>query len=48
MFPQLSVAEDARFELARVAPNTLSNNAGQRSPASVTVRDLPKHDRGGR
>jgi hypothetical protein len=28
--------------------NTLSNNAGQRSPASTTVRDLPEHDQGGR
>jgi len=27
-----------------VAPNTLSNNAGQRSPASATVRELRKHD----
>jgi hypothetical protein len=31
-----------------VAPNTLSNNAGQRSPQSATIRDLPEHDRGGR
>jgi hypothetical protein len=28
--------------------NTLSNNAGQRSPASATVRDLREHDPGGR
>jgi hypothetical protein len=27
-----------------VAPNTLSNNAGQRSPASATVRELHNHD----
>jgi hypothetical protein len=31
-----------------VAPNTLSNKADQRSPASATVRDLPEHDWGGR
>src|SRR6266566_381261 len=30
-----------------VAPNTLSNNAGQRSPMSVTVRDVRGHARGG-
>jgi hypothetical protein len=29
-----------------VAPNTLSNNAGPRSPASATVRELRKHDQG--
>jgi hypothetical protein len=34
------MAEDRRFELLKVAPNTLSNNVGQRSPASVTIRDL--------
>jgi len=27
-----------------VAPNTLSNNAHQRSPASATVRELREHD----
>jgi hypothetical protein len=27
-----------------VAPNTLSNNVGQRSPRSATVRDLPERD----
>jgi hypothetical protein len=44
MFLQVRVAEDRRFELLRgVAPNTLSNNAGQRSPASATVRELHKH-----
>jgi hypothetical protein len=48
MFLQVSVAEDKRFELLRgLHPNTLSNNADQRSPASATVRDLPEHDRGG-
>jgi hypothetical protein len=26
--------------------NTLSNNAGQRSPASATVRELPEHHLG--
>jgi hypothetical protein len=26
--------------------NTLSNNAGQRSPASATVHELRKHDLG--
>jgi hypothetical protein len=31
-----------------LAPNTLSNDADQRSPASATVRDLPEHHRGGR
>ncbi len=31
-----------------VAPNTLSNNVGQRSPASATGRHLPEHDQGGR
>src|SRR4249919_3962144 len=29
-----------------VAPNTLSNNAHQRSPMAATVRDLPEHDPG--
>jgi hypothetical protein len=48
MFMQVSVAEDRRFELARGCPNTLSNNAGQRSPQAATVRDLPEHDRGDR
>ena len=43
---QVTVAEDRRFELLRGCPNTLSNNAGQRSPASAAVRDLPKHDLG--
>ena len=40
----VSVAEDRRFELLRLAPNALSDNAGQRSPASATVRELRKHD----
>jgi hypothetical protein len=26
-----------------VAPNTLSNNAHQRSPMAATVHDLPEH-----
>jgi hypothetical protein len=30
-----------------VAPNTLSNNAHQRSPMAATVRDLPGYDTGG-
>ena len=29
-----------------VAPNTLSNNADQRSPASATVREPREHDPG--
>src|SRR5215831_16258038 len=48
VFLQVSVAEDARFELARGGPNTLSNNAYQRSPRSAIVRDLPERDWGGR
>jgi hypothetical protein len=40
VFLQVNVAEDARFELARGCPNTLSNNADQRSPGFGTVRDL--------
>jgi hypothetical protein len=48
MFLQVRVAEDRRFELLRVAPNTFSNNAGRRSPASATVRELRKHDPGDR
>ena len=43
---QVSVAEDGRFELPRLASNTLSNNADQRSPGSATVRELRKHDLG--
>jgi hypothetical protein len=35
---QISVAEDARFELARGCPNTLSNNADRRSPRFAAVR----------
>jgi hypothetical protein len=34
------VEEDRRFELLRVAPNTLSNNVAQRSPGFTTVRDV--------
>ena len=37
-FAQASVAEDARFEFARVAPNTLSNTADRRSTGG---RDRP-------
>jgi len=44
VFSLVSVAEDARFELARVAPNTLSNSADLRSPVSATVAELRKHD----
>ena len=31
-----------------VAPNTLSNNVGPRSPEFTTVRELREHDPGGR
>jgi hypothetical protein len=31
---------------AALAPNTLSNNVGRRSPAAATVRELRKHDPG--
>jgi len=40
VFLQVSAAEDRRFELLRGCPNTLSNNADQRSPVFTTVRDL--------
>ena len=41
----VNVAEDKRFELLRgLHPNTLSNNAGQRSAAFATIRELHKHD----
>ncbi len=36
----VSAAEDVRFELAGVAPNTLSNNADQCSRLAATVRGL--------
>jgi len=41
---QVSAAEDRRFELLKGRPNTLSNNAHQRSPTSTNVRELRKHD----
>ena len=40
------LAEERRFELLRGCPQHASNNAGQRSPASATVRELRKHDPG--
>ena len=45
-FGRSVVAEVARFDLARGCPNTLSNNAGPRSPVSATARELRKHDPG--
>jgi len=40
------VEDNARPELARVAPNTLSNTVAWRSPASATVREQREHDPG--
>ena len=39
-FPQVGVAEDARFELARGYPQHASNNADRRSPMAAAVRYL--------
>jgi hypothetical protein len=44
MYCLVRVAEDRRFELLRVTPNTLSNTVAWRSPASAAVRQLREHD----
>jgi hypothetical protein len=44
---RLSPADElANNRLEVASHNTLSNNAGQRSPASATVRELRKRDLG--